>query len=109
MVLTIFIKFSLEDGSFAEILETPNHGSTGDDILDFLLKLTMDGSVDGSIKLCAILWNFRSGFNHELVNDVFLLFEIDLVKIGEEVAVLSFLELRFVLTISSWQNLNALL
>lgn len=49
----------------------------------------MDGSVDGSVELCAVLRYFGGGFNDELVDEVVFLLEINVVKVGEEATVLS--------------------
>lgn len=65
----------------------------------------MNGLVDGSVQFRAVVWDVWSGVDGELVNNVFLLFEINFVKVGEEVAGLCRFELGSVLAVSSWKDL----
>jgi hypothetical protein len=93
MFFAILIKLGLEDSGLGKILETPDHGTTGNNIFNFFLQLFVDGSVNGFVETCAVLWNLGGCFNYELVNYVILLLEINLVKICKEMARLGRFEL----------------
>lgn len=97
-------ELSLESCWFTQILETPNHSATWYHTFDFFLKLVVDWFVNFSVKVWTVLRNFRSSFDSKLVNNVLFLLEINLIKICPEVTSLRVLELRLVLTVSSWEN-----
>lgn len=106
IVLTSLSEFSLEDSWFAEILKTPNHGSTWNDIFDFLPELFVDVFVDGSVKSGTIWRDIRSCLDDKLINDIVFLIKADFIKIGEEVNRVGVFELGPVLTVSPGENLN---